>query len=465
MSEKSLHRILIIDDDKAVCASIGLLLKKQGYEQQHVNHPSEVLDRLDSFKPNLILLDMNFTIETSGRQGLALLKKIREYHPHISVILMTGWATVQLAVEGMKLGAKDFIAKPWDNKELMNSIKSIFQIYHNQNTNESNSFDQLGQSVDIQMVGSHPLFLDVIGMAKRVAPTEASVLILGESGTGKELLAEFIHTNSLRANNPFVKVNLGGISTSLFESEMFGHKKGSFTDAYSDREGRFTKANYGTIFLDEIGELAVENQVKLLRVLQEKSYEILGESQTKKSDFRVIAATNKDLEQMVLSGSFREDLFYRINLITLYLPALRERSSDISAMVIHFAKQVCALYQKELPYISSETLNWLCKQPYPGNIRELKNQVERAILLNFNKKELTINNFKAIQDKSSNPKSPIKMPEVGSISLDQMEEHMIKHALHFHNNNISKTANALGITRSSLYRRLEKYNIDHESQD
>ena len=455
--ENNQYKILIIDDDRTVCASLGLLLRKKQYLTDKVHHPTEALDKIQDFEPHVILLDMNFTIETSGKQGLQLLKKIRSEHPNISVILMTGWATVQLAVEGMKLGAKDFIAKPWDNKEMVQAIQSIIHIY------EDNPSKTKKGEESHSIIGNHPLLLEVLEMAERVAPTEASVLILGESGTGKELLAESIHNMSLRKENVFVKVNLGGISNSLFESEMFGHKKGAFTGAHSDREGRFKVANNGTIFLDEIGELSLESQVKLLRVLQEKSFEELGSSKAIKSNFRVISATNKELDSMVSDRSFREDLFYRINLITLYLPSLNERRSDIPELVKHFSKQLCHIYNKDLPYISEEVLDWLSKQNYPGNIRALKNQVERTILLNFDKNELTLKDFKQVSSNTHSDKT-VNIPMVGTVKLDEMEEHMIRQALNFHNHNISKSARSLGISRSALYRRLEKYKIPYEPQ-
>ncbi len=457
MARENKHRILIVDDDRAVCASLSLLLSKNGFEVDKVHYPAQVLDKLTEFRPHIVVLDMNFTIETTGKQGLHLLKKIRYDFPDISVVLMTGWATVQLAVEGMKLGAKDFIAKPWDNKDMLNSIKSIIHIYQPEAIADKSLNDQE------MMIGEDPKFKEVLEMAERVAPTEASVLILGESGTGKELLAEYIHQKSKRSENVFVKVNLGGISSSLFESEMFGHKKGAFTGAYLDREGRFTKANKGTIFLDEIGELQLESQVKLLRVLQEKTYEVLGSSKPVRSDFRVISATNKDLEEMVYKQTFREDLFYRINLITLFLPSLAERQSDIPGLVKHFTKQLCTLYDKQIPYIDDAAFKWLSEQKYPGNIRSLKNQVERTILLNFEKKDLSAKDFKEVYTKR-NSNQAIKIPAVGTIKLDEMEEHMIRQALSFHQHNISKSARSLGISRSALYRRLEKYNIPYEPQ-
>jgi DNA-binding NtrC family response regulator len=453
------YKVLVIDDDRTVCQSLQFLLSRKGFDVNVVHYPTDVPEMLESFQPHVILLDMNFTIETSGRQGLALLKKIRHEQPSALVILMTGWATVQLAVEGMKLGAKDFIAKPWDNKEMINSIESLIAIY-----NPKVSGRKLESEEEYSIIGQDPAFLEVLEMAERVAPTEASVLILGESGTGKELLAEAIHRGSKRKDNVFVKVNLGGISGSLFESEMFGHKKGSFTGASADREGRFATAHKGTIFLDEIGELEMEHQVKLLRVLQEKSFEILGSSQPIRSDFRVISATNKDLQDMVFDREFREDLFYRINLITLFLPSLNQRRGDIPALVKHFSSKMRDLYQIDIPIFESETMEWLSAQNYKGNIRELKNRVERAILLNIDKKVITVKDFKNIE-KSGQGSSMIKIPEVGSVKLDEMEEHMIRQALAYHEDNISKAARSLGITRSSLYRRLEKYNIPHESQN
>ena len=456
-------KILIIDDDQAVCSSLKLLLKKKGYESFSVNHPSQVMETIAEREPQLILLDMNFTINTTGKQGLAILSRITEDHPSISVILMTGWATVQLAVEGMKLGAKDFLAKPWDNNHLVKSIEDILALTADQNPQIKSSKQQDSNNNFEHIIGESKEFKDIMDIARRVARTDASILITGESGTGKEVISEAIHEMSDRSNSNFIKVNLGGLSTSLFESEMFGHKKGAFTGAIADREGRFEKANNGSIFLDEIGELPIESQVKLLRVLQEKTFEPLGSSATRKSNTRVISATNKDLQAMVLQGTFREDLFYRINLITIHIPALRERKEDIPLLVKHFLRSTCRSYDIDYPSISNETMNWLTNQSYPGNIRQLKNMVERTILLNMNAKNLEVKNFQEYT--KINPASThVSLPEVGKITLQNMEINMIKKALSFHNHSISKTAVSLGITRSSLYRRLEKYKIPHEPQ-
>ena len=452
---EGVNKILIIDDDQAVCMSITLLLKKRGFQSTAIHSPVIAMATISDYKPDLILLDMNFTVDTSGKQGLRLLELISSDHEEVPVILMTGWATVQLAVEGMKLGAKDFLAKPWDNNHMISSIKTVLSLYHKTSSRITSSNDQ-----HTQIIGSSPVLMDVMDMVRRVAPTHASVLITGESGTGKELVAETIHQLSERAHKDFVKVNLGGISSSLFESEMFGHVKGAFTDASSDREGRFAKAHTGTIFLDEIGELPIENQVKLLRVLQEHTYEVLGSSERRKADVRVVSATNKDLEEMIRTGYFREDLFYRINLLNIHLPALRERRQDIPLLVDHFISKICTLYNIDPPHISDEAIDYVWRQDYPGNIRQLKNTVDRTVLLNLNKKELVTKDF--LQAQSNKSSSSYTLPHVGNLTLEEMEIEMIKKALSFHNHSISQSARSLGITRSSLYRRLEKYQIPHE---
>jgi DNA-binding NtrC family response regulator len=458
-------KILIIDDDRTVCSSLTLLLKKKGYEPHAVNHPSLVMETIAEIEPDLVLLDMNFTINTTGKQGLAMLRRILVDHAQMPIMLMTGWATVQLAVEGMKIGARDFLAKPWDNDHLIASIRDVLLLSGSKKANTKSANSDLDETNSFShIIGQSNEFLDVMDIASRVAKTNASILITGESGTGKEVISEMIHEMSNRNKNEFVKVNLGGLSTSLFESEMFGHKKGAFTGAIADRLGRFEKGHRGTIFLDEIGELPLESQVKLLRVLQEKTYEPLGSSQTKKSDVRVISATNKDLPKMVAQRIFREDLFYRINLITIHLPPLRERRADIPLLVKHFVKSTCQAYNIDPPIFDNPTMIWLTNQEYPGNIRQLKNMVERTILLNMGAKEITVKSFQ--QFTTSTPStSYISLPEVGKVTLQDMEVNMIKKALAFHNHSISKTAASLGITRSSLYRRLEKHNIPHEPQN
>jgi len=316
------------------------------------------------------------------------------------------------------------------------------------------------------IVGENPKLLDILTTIGRIAPTDAPVLITGESGTGKELIAEAVHQNSKRKRQPFVKVNLGGISSTLFESELFGHVRGAFTDAKTDRVGRFELANKGSIFLDEIGDLDPAAQVKLLRVLQDRTFEPLGSSKSRTADVRVICATNRNLEEMVAQGTFREDLFYRINLITVRLPALRERPADIPRLVSFFTDNLKSLYGRPNLQVSKEAQQWLKGLSLPGNIRQLKNLVERAVLLSPGD-TLTIPDFEKYlpQNATSSVSSMNPFPVMGSMTLDQMERQMIERAMTFHHNRIANVARALGITRFALYRRLDKYGISYSTEE
>ncbi|HXK75468.1 MAG TPA: sigma-54 dependent transcriptional regulator, partial [Bacteroidaceae bacterium] len=335
--------ILIIDDDKAIRSSLNFMLSRTGYEVATAATPGEAVLIAQEQCPELILMDMNYSLSTTGEEGLRLLQEMKTIHPQTPVILITAWGSIDIAVQGMKLGAFDFITKPWDNRQLMQQIETALELSSSPTVQSTNN--PTPQKTDISpfdrsfIIGQSQAITDVLKIIERVAKTNASVLITGESGTGKELIAEAIHRNSQRAQNAFVKVNLGGISQSLFESEMFGHKKGAFTDASSDRIGRFTLADKGTIFLDEIGELDLSCQVKLLRVLQDQTYEVLGDSKQRKIDVRVVCATNEDLPTMIKQKTFREDLFYRINLIQVHLPALRERREDIPLLIKHSAQR------------------------------------------------------------------------------------------------------------------------------
>ncbi len=453
--------ILIIDDDIAVQASLNLLLKQAGYLVRVTPSPTDGLRMLQSYPVELVLLDMNFSSETSGREGLETIQHIKTLKPRLPVILITGWATISLAVEGMKLGAADFITKPWNNNHLLQSVKTALSLAAAK-TEPCPSRDGLNAMYQFdQIIGNNPSFLKTLEIVGRIAVTDASVLINGESGTGKELIAEAIHRNSNRRDQPFVKVNLGGISTSLFESEMFGHKKGAFTDAHSDRKGRFEIAHGGTIFLDEIGELDLNCQVKLLRVLQDRTYEVLGDSKTRSVDVRVICATNRPLEKMIETKQFREDLFYRINLITIMLPALRERPSDIAILVTHFIEGIKRSHGYKNLRVTDQASLWLQKLSFPGNVRELKNLVERTVLIS-NKEILDIEDF--VSQHQTNPSGASqKVPS--NITLEAMEELMIRENIEIHHYNLTKVAKALGLSRGSLYRRLDKYGIPYDLQN
>ena len=448
--------ILIIDDDSAVRSSLSFMLKRAGYEAQVVPGPWEAIEVVRTVAPDLILMDMNFTLSTTGEEGLTLLKQVKVFRPDTPVILMTAWGRIQLAVQGMQAGAFDFIPKPWNNAALLQRIETALELSTapKETTQEQN--DAFNRN---HIIGRSQGLTDVLNTIARIAKTNASVLITGESGTGKELIAEAIHINSQRAKHPFVKVNLGGISQSLFESEMFGHKKGAFTDASADRTGRFEMADKGTIFLDEIGDLDLSCQVKLLRVLQDQTFEVLGDSRPRKTDIRVVSATNADLRKMVNERTFREDLFYRVNLITVKLPALRERREDIPLLVRHFADRQAETNGLPRTEFSADAMQFLSRLPYPGNIRELKNLVERTILVS-GKPTLDASDFDAQYIRHNDQKAAESTSFIG-MTLDEIERQTILQALERHKGNLSQVAMALGISRAALYRRLEKHNINY----
>ena len=447
--------ILIIDDDSAVRSSLSFMLKRAGYEVKTAPGPREAMDIVRAEAPALILMDMNFTLSTTGEEGLTLLKQVKVFRPDVPVILMTAWGSIQLAVQGMQAGAFDFITKPWNNAALLQRIETALELTTAPKEVPEEQTTALNRS---HIIGKSKGLMEVLNTVARIARTNASVLITGESGTGKELIAEAIHVNSQRVKQPFVKVNLGGISQSLFESEMFGHKKGAFTDASADRIGRFEMANKGTIFLDEIGDLDPSCQVKLLRVLQDQTFEVLGDSRPRKVDVRVVSATNADLRKMVSERTFREDLFYRINLITVKLPSLRERREDIPLLARHFADRQAEVNGLPRTDFSADALNFLSRLPYPGNIRELKNLVERTILVS-GKPVLDAADFDAQYLRHDEPANAAEGTSFAGMTLDEIERQTILQALEQHKGNLSQVAVSLGISRAALYRRLEKYNI------
>ena len=430
--------ILIVDDDSAVRSSLSFMLKRAGYEVKTAPGPREAMNIVRVESPALILMDMNFTLSTTGEEGLTLLKQVKVFRPDVPVILMTAWGSIQLAVQGMQAGAFDFITKPWNNAALLQRIETALELSAAPKEVPEEQAEGLNRS---HIIGKSQGLMEVLNTVARIARTNASVLITGESGTGKELIAEAIHINSQRTRQPFVKVNLGGISQSLFESEMFGHKKGAFTDASADRIGRFELANKGTIFLDEIGDLDLSCQVKLLRVLQDQTFEVLGDSRPRKVDVRVVSATNADLRKMVAERTFREDLFYRINLITVKLPALRERREDIPLLARHFADRQAAV-------------NGLPRTEF----RELKNLVERTILVS-GKQTLDASDFESQYQRHDEPAKAADGTSFAGMTLDEIERQTILQALEQHKGNLSQVALALGISRAALYRRLEKYKI------
>lgn len=443
--------ILIVDDDKSVRLSLTVSLRHSGYETATAEGPEEAIASVRANKPDLVIMDMNFGSGVDGGDGLELLARLKVLCPNVPVILITAWGTIPLAVEGVKLGAFDFITKPWNPHMILKRISTALEI-SSQNSVSTDKFERSG------IIGRSKALNAVLDMASRIAGTDASVLITGENGTGKELLAREIHRNSKRANGPFVAVNLGGIPQSLFESEMFGHVRGAFTGATGERKGRFETADGGTIFLDEIGELDLNSQVKLLRVLQEHTFEPLGESRPRHTDIRVICATNADLASMMQEKTFREDLYYRINTITLRMPSLAERREDIPMLVRHFAAELGK--DGSAPVFTEEAIGILRRLPYPGNIRQLKNLVTRAVYISDGKTVSAEDIHLA-----SGPENGLQGEKQRSTdttdkrTLGERERDAISEALRQHSGNLSAAAASLGITRQSLYRRMEKFGI------
>jgi DNA-binding NtrC family response regulator len=461
MESNRRRRVLVVDDDGAVQVSLALLLKQSGFDALCADGPREALAQLAAGPVDLVLQDMNFSLQTSGEEGLDLLARIKGLQPNLPVLLMTAWGSISLAVRGVKAGAANFFTKPWDNAQLVELIEATL------NLDVSAPPRQTRAALDARfdfgaIVGEHPKLLKVLETIGQVAATRAPVLILGESGTGKELIADAIHRNSPRVEHPIVKINMGAITSSLFESEMFGHVRGAFTDARSDRKGHVAAACGGTLFLDEIGELNRGDQVKLLRVLQDQRYQPVGASATSQADVRVVSATNQELAELVASGDFREDLFYRLNLITIRLPPLRERRSDIPLLARHIVRSVSTGYGLGEVTLAPAALDWLAAQPWPGNIRQLKQTLERTLLLS-GKNQLTQADFLATS--AVDEDMPGARFGVDGMTLEQVERHMIEQALQQHAGNISRVAKALGLSRTALYRRLERHGLGERVGD
>jgi DNA-binding NtrC family response regulator len=462
-------KILIIDDDYSVVASLSLLLRRAGYEAVTAETPQAALQAVAEPQVQLALQDMNFSRRTSGEEGLHLLRELQAIRPGLPVILMTAWGSIELAVEGMKRGAVDFATKPWSNDQILHSVETALGLASAQvdavrgragrSSAAVPSREELARRYDFTgIVGEDPQLRRMLELVGRVAATDASILITGDSGTGKELIAEAIHRNSRRRGAALIKVNLGGIPAALFESEMFGHVKGAFTDARQDRDGRFATADGGTIFLDEVGEVDPGCQVKLLRVLQERTYEVLGSSTTRRVDVRVISATNNDLNQAVTDGRFREDLLYRLNLITIRLPSLAERRGDIALIAGAFLEDLRVTYGRSNLQLADATLAWLSGLDWPGNIRQLRHVIERSVLVSDGA-ILQVENVQPMLQMDHERDVEGQLPPVGSVTMEELEKAMIDKSLRFHQGNLSRVAESLGMSRAALYRRLERYGL------
>jgi len=463
MSDKTkTGRILIVDDNEDLLKAAKIFLKRHFAQVDLEKNPEVIPNLLNNEDYDVILLDMNFTKDvSSGKEGYYWLEKILEIDPSAVVVLITAYGDVQMAVKAIKAGATDFVLKPWENEKLLATLYSAMKLRESKLEIEDLRIKQREINLKINnkydnIIGQSPAIQKVFETIDRVAVTDANVLILGENGTGKELVARAIHNNSPRKNEVFVNVDLGSVSETLFESELFGHKKGSFTDAKEDRAGRFEVANKGTLFLDEIGNLSMPLQAKLLTVLQNRKVSRVGSNKAVDVDIRLVCATNMPLYDMVKENRFRQDLLYRINTIEIELPPLRQRLEDIPLLADHFLKYYSSKYNKQVSKISDAALSRMQKHSWPGNIRELQHALERAIIMS---------NSQILQPEDFNFSAPTQNNnETENVTLDQfkledVEKILIRKVLKKYNGNITQAASELGLTRSSLYRRLEKYGL------
>jgi len=450
-------KILMIDDDEDVLLAAKMLLKKQGHHIIIEKNPKKIPFLLNNDTYDVILLDMNFSKDiTSGKEGFYWLEQIMTHDPSSVVIMITAFGDVEMAVRALKAGATDFILKPWQNEKLIATISTAIRL-----KNSYNEVDKLKKAKEMleeqiskpfaEIIGQSKAIQDVFTLTDKVAKTDANVLILGENGTGKELIARAIHQRSLRQNNSFVSVDMGAITETLFESELFGHKKGAFTDAREDRPGRFELANGGTLFLDEIGNLSLSLQGKLLSALQSRVVTRVGSNQALPVDIRLICATNMPLQKMVQEGTFRQDLLYRINTVEIHVPSLYERIEDIPALAQHYLNYYAKKYHKLVTHITPDAVDKLKRYAWPGNIRELQHAIERAVIMTDS---ATLQESDFLLSRALSVGSPSN-----TLNLDEVEKSAIAKALQMHNGNISKAADELGLTRASLYRRMEKYGL------
>jgi DNA-binding NtrC family response regulator len=448
-------RILIADDQADVIEALRLLLKAEGMRIETANSPAGILAALESGDFDVVLMDLNYTRDTtSGQEGLDLLTRVQSIDPSIAIVVMTAWGTVDLAVEAMRRGARDFVQKPWENARLLVTLRTQIELSQalkrGQRLEDENRL--LRADAGPAMIAEAPAMQPVLELIARVGPSDANVLITGEPGAGKEVVARKLHAVSIRSGRPMITVNAGGLAEGVFESELFGHVRGAFTDAKTDRVGRFELADGGTLFLDEIANVPLNLQAKLLRVLETGEMERVGSSKTKRVDVRVLSATNAKLAEEVAAGRFREDLLFRLNTIEIHLPPLRERRPDIAALATHFLTQHARRYRKALQGFDPAAMQALLDHPWQGNVRELNHVIERAVLMAQDRMVRT-------SDLALRSASAGSASRLDDMSLEEVEAFLIKKALAKHQGNVSHAASALGLSRSALYRRLQRYGL------
>jgi DNA-binding NtrC family response regulator len=450
------HRVLVADDQADIRESLRLLLKNEGFETQLAASPAEVLSAIEAREFDAVLMDLNYSRDTtSGQEGLELLTRLQALDSTLPVIVMTAWSSLELAVEAMRTGARDFLQKPWENARLLSILRT--QIDLRQALRRASRLEAENRLLSVEsrptMIAESNAMRPVVDLIARIGPSDANVLITGEHGTGKEVVARTLHALSGRTSRPMVTVNAGGLSAGVFESELFGHVKGAFTDARSDRLGRFEIADSGTLFLDEISNVPFNLQAKLLRVLETGEYERVGSSNTRRVNVRVLAATNVDVNLEVSAGRFREDLLFRLNTIEIHLPALRERGADIDLLATHFLRVYADRYRKKIAGFDAGAMQSLREHSWPGNVRELDHAIERAVLL-------SPGSMIRASDLALRPANPGGALRLEDMSLEEVEKHLIQRTLSRHGGNVSRAADALGLSRSALYRRLEKFSLE-----
>ncbi len=447
-------RLLVADDDRDVLEALRLLLKSEGYEVEVVTSPSGVSAAVAARDFDALLMDMNYTRDTTGgTEGLDLLTRLQQGDATLPVVVMTAWGSIEGAVEAIHRGARDYIEKPFNNIRLLHVLRTQVELGRALRRSQRLESENLALRRDgaPQLIAESAAMQPVLRLMERIGPSDANALITGEHGTGKEVVAAWLHAASPRAARPMVTVNLGGLSEGVFESELFGHTKGAFTDAKTDRVGRFELADGGTLFLDEIANLSLTQQAKLLRVLQEGEFERVGSSRSRRVDVRILAATNADVRAEVAAGKFREDLFFRLNTVEIQLPPLRERRDDIPLLAGHFLKQFAARYRRAVSGFSPDGMRALLAYSWPGNVRELAHAIERATLLAEGGAVTAADlNFRAATDAA---------PKLDEMSLEEVERALITKALARHEGNVSLAAQALGLSRSALYRRLQRHGL------
>lgn len=454
MTKASTPRILIADDQPDVLEALRLLLKGEGYDVDLVRSPEEILSRLAERDFDLLLMDLNYTRDTtSGQEGLDLLAEIRRWDSTLPVVVMTAWGSIELAVETMRRGARDFVQKPWDNARLLSIIRTQVELGRALRRGERLEAENrmLRDEEKPTLIAASPAMRSVLKLIKQIAPSDANVLITGESGTGKGVVARVLHATSDRRWRPLVTVNVPSLSEGVFESELFGHVKGAFTDARSDRVGRFELADGGTLFLDEIALIPLHLQAKLLRVLETGEFERVGSSRTRRVDVRVISATNADLRQEVAAGRFRQDLLFRLNTVEIHLPPLRERVEDIPLLAEHFLHQYARRYRKPVCELEPAARAALLRHAWPGNVRELDHVIQRAVLLARGRR-IGVEDLGLPADGGTHER-------LEEMSLEEVERILIQKALARYGGNVRRAAEALGLSRSALYRRLQKYGL------